>query len=1204
MSNPSKSHNWGGRRLGSGRKPLTTTRQTRPTRPTRTNNKQPQAKTSTNVNSNSSSARSAPPVTALPVTSATPSATAGFFAPRASQQPRIVQAQPSIVPEQSLSAPSANTGSTIAQLNCDLSTLTADGPLDPSERVFDEGLADADGEEDDSVNAEVVQNEVAEVKILSENHQWIQNTLNKIESEIGSKLKMPRCYKKGYLWVHPIDPVFALDRAAVSKFCPRELYLLPIFVWLPNFLPGHPDSFKCECGVKLNLHGYNDNPIARRVSTLAGQDYFLLTNRYLCPLRRINNTGCGKTYQGTDPWIIRQLPEFVQRAFPASLSARSGLDTNQLDIMKATFAGHFGANLFSKLHFGFRGPAQVPQFSKFDDPSGYAGYAPSTQYIKTMFTAWFSLHRNLVDRVMSSLSATVIKADHTYKCCLPGGEPIHAAMYSIVNSDEEIRAYAFTLTQSFPPLREVFERMQAELRRHGHSQTQLMYTDNPRAERKFHESVNPSLCENVQHIVLDPFRDLPPFKPSGIPVSYFNSPTAIDSACEGILENLSSLPPTETSVISLAVKCTPEALNIIQVSFSEKAYVFHVTQIKSKAHVPACLLAILTNKHIIKIGPHVRKSMQSISSAWSLSNSDLIGPSSVIDLAHIAKLKGAVSDATSSLPTLAGTVLKQSLPDFSYISAHDWSDEITENDVTKLAHEVDCISQIYHGLMKIDSVGLPLQPSQIFAGQLITLVIGKASLTEGELVAHSGRWPSPSNPSIPMKITEASTVIKLTKLLVPGYIVARHSQTLQWLMDHGEHAVVQIRTLRSRAPTPPHPSDHDPSLGVPAAMNPPQSHPSDEDTPMGGPGDPNPSTPPGASQLLSPDPPNSTDDDEEPEDMLPEQLLRHHKKTLQWKSSRATLYMGSNTECLAPIQELLGDANRLAIVLPAIPLEPEQVNFQIDDTVGVDLESFDPMAIRRRVAEELRSDADFDASITTEDDSLPSSATENSPLPSAVTMGNNPPPSCAEQRRSPPANPLPRPQSHQQGILRFGDGPNASLVVERPHKKPRTDAGPSKDPRKERRCARCVVANCALMDTCKGKGGRSRCTCVGADHDAAEGKRLPAMASTHSKPLQIVTLHSCPSPTSRILRWNHAEPERALPGERSFHAAGFFWCWWVPNRRLVQCGNLPPGLAITSRLSRDNDWGEIDAVEEQVHDPGQRQDTQDYSWRIRGSVGT
>jgi hypothetical protein len=133
-------------------------------------------------------------------------------------------------------------------------------------------------------------------------------------------------------------------------------------------------------------------------------------------------------------------------------------------------------------HHGFHGPKQVPKFSMFDDPQGYAGHVPSTRYFKSKLTAWFLAHRILMDRVMSSQFATIINADHTYKVlfshilqsltvdilqtidhqsCLLSGEPINAAMYSIVNSDEEVRAYAFTLTQSFSPLREVYERMHA-----------------------------------------------------------------------------------------------------------------------------------------------------------------------------------------------------------------------------------------------------------------------------------------------------------------------------------------------------------------------------------------------------------------------------------------------------------------------------------------------------------------------------------------------------------------------------------------------------------------------------------------------------------------------------------------------------------------------------------------------------------------------
>ncbi|KAJ6502069.1 hypothetical protein C8R45DRAFT_608315 [Mycena sanguinolenta] len=885
--NKQYSSNWGGSREGSGRKKNVKESSTS-TGPRNTHRTQPQS-----INNSSTSLSSAqPPVqtrTTGPIT--TSATTTGFFAPRISQQLQVVAQRDTslIVPEQQ---PSATT--TITQINRDLATVSLDSPLDSGEKIFDESLGDQDEgeEEDDSTDPDIAQRETEanEAKILSENHQWLKTTLDQIVKDTNGRLKMPRCYKDGQLWVRPIDPIFALKRAAVTGFRPNRLYLLPIFIWLPHFLPGRPDSYKCECGARLILNGYNEDPIARRISTLSGPDYFLFTNRYLCPLRRRNDPGCGKSYQGSDPWIIRQLPEFVQRAFPASLSARGGLDNSELDVMKATFAGHFGAEPFSKMvhelkalhhdrletmyycaaqHFGLRGSDQIPRFSAFDDPIGYAGYAPSRHYFKAMFTAWFSDHRILMDRVMSSLPATIIKADHTYKtidhqCCLPGGEPIHAAMYSIVNSYEEVRAYAFTLTQSFPPLREVFERMQTELQRHGHSHTQLMYTDNPRAERKFHENVNPSLCKNVQHIVIDPFGKLPPYKPSSVAVNYFSSQAAIDLACEGILEALSSLPPSETLVVSLAVKCRGEALNIIQVGSSDKAYIFQVAQIKSKAHVPACLLAVLTNTRIVKIGPQIRQSMQSISTAWGMPNSTFLNSSSVLDLSHIAKVKGVVSDATSSLPTLAGTVLKQSVPDFPYILVHDWSGEITATDVTKLAHEVDCITQIYHRLMKIDSVGLPLQPSQICAGQLVTLVIGKASLAEGELVAHDGLWPSPSHPNTPMKITAASTVIKLTKLLVPGYIVARHAQTLQWLMDHGEHAIVQIRTLRSRSPSPPHPSDHDPSLGVPALMN-PSSHPSDEDTSMDHPATINSSAPPHTSdsQLSSLYPENVTNVDEE-----------------------------------------------------------------------------------------------------------------------------------------------------------------------------------------------------------------------------------------------------------------------------------------------------------------------------------------------------
>ncbi|KAJ7246078.1 hypothetical protein C8J57DRAFT_1241863 [Mycena rebaudengoi] len=1102
----SKNPNWGGARQGAGRPKKTLKR------------------TFTQLQNADSDSQPAP------VPSGSGSATHSSFEP-ATGRSNVIQRTAKKLAIPSHRTELENTNS-IVQLNKDLAAAAAfeDEPQDLSERIFEESLGDTEAENDDSANAEWAQTETeeAEVQALSANHQWLKANLAKIIKETdGPGKPRPNCYKNGELWIRPIDPVFALEQAGTSGLTPADLYLLPIFVWLPSCLPGHPEAFKCECGMKLIRHGYNENPIARRVSTLNGQDYFLLTNRFLCPLRRENDRGCGHSYQGSDPWILGQLPEFVQKAFPACLSPRGALDNDELDVMKATFSGRFGADPFSKMvrelkvlhhdrletmyycaasHHGFRGPEQVPRFSMFDDPQGYAGHAPSTRYFKSMFTAWFSAHRILMDRVMSSESATIIKADHTYKTidhqsCLPGGEPI--------NSDEVVRAYAFTLTQSFPPLREVYERMQAELQRHGHPPTRLLYTDNPRSERNFHESVNSSLCKNVQHIVLDPFRDLPPFKTSDMPTVYFSSQALIDSACDEILEALASSPLTEPIVISLSVKCAGDTPAIIQLCCLEKISIFRVLHIKSEAHIPPCLRALLTNTRIVKIGHQIRQSMRSISTAWSIPSLAAADSSSVIDLAHIAKIKGAVSDATSSLPILAGTVLKKSTPDLVELSTLDWSGETQEEQVKKLAQEVDCVSQIYKHLMKMDSIGLPLQPAQICAGQLVMLVIGKVPLAE----------------------------------------------------DHGGHAIVQIRTLRSRALIAPHPSDNDTSLGTPAPMNPPTeltSRSSQSLLPL--------DTLP--SQASSNDGAGSDNDSEasSPEDMvltrlstkpcniyryiqlrqrtpvpvipvhnfaeykffksnvdtfrinmpagrvkrspeqiwkatdyikfavfwnqavmsqspqileahlrlyfkLPEQLLRHHKKTLQWKSSRATLYMGPNAELLKPIQEILGDANRLAIVLPAIPLEPEQVDFLNDNTVGVDLESFNPMAIRRCVAEELRSDAYVNPSPSSNFDTQSQNSVPTTPL---LTLDVSP--SIELTSHAP-----------EQTIFRFQGGSNPSLTIERPSKKPRLDNSEgSGKKRRGRRCARCATAGCPRATECKGKGGRNHCSCTSNEHEIGD----------------------------------------------------------------------------------------------------------------------
>ncbi|KAJ7192005.1 hypothetical protein GGX14DRAFT_578453 [Mycena pura] len=723
--------------------------------------------------------------------------------------------------------------SALQSIYTELALLTLDDPgFDPTQRIFNETVEDNPGDgvdeeenENENENEEELDKESrdAEAPLHSVNEQWLRTSLAGIQKDVELH-GQPQCYCNGQLWIRPIDPIFALQRAATSGFSPDTLYLLPIFVWLPDCLPGRPDRFKCECGQSLNRHGYNPDPIARRVGTTSGSDYFLLTNRFLCPERRAQGRGCGKTFQGTDPLIQAQLPQYVQARFPVCISHRGALDNDEMDMMKITFAGRFGASPYSKMvqelkylqhsrlegmylqaaaHFNFYGPEQIPSFSQFGDRSKYGGFTPSVKYLKGVFVGWFAAHRLHLDRIMSSISGKVLKGDHTYTIVdhqghLPGGERIHEALYSNVNEHEEVRGYTLTPTQGFSSLTGYYQRMQTELVRHGYQPTELVYTDKPRAERNWFETNIPSLARDVQHISPDRFRH-------------------IELACNDILEDLMGLPVGEPLLLALDVKCNERGIRYIQIRSRKGNYVFYLPFITSPHHLPACLASVLTSTRIVKFGHRVRDTITSINQHWALE----LPKTGFVDLGQLAKLKGKVKNTTSSLSTLSGVVLKHRLPE---LTRTVWDGNVSADDVDVLAREVECSWGIVNALMGEKSTGLHLRDDEMHPGTLVTVFLQQRAVASGELVAHDGWWTIPNDEELRIKVTKAYSVVKLTEILVPGCMIAKHQQTLEWLNEHGQHAVVQTRTLRSRALEPPDSSDDDvdPSFGTPAPVSIPE----------------------------------------------------------------------------------------------------------------------------------------------------------------------------------------------------------------------------------------------------------------------------------------------------------------------------------------------------------------------------------------------
>ena len=120
-----------------------------------------------------------------------------------------------------------------------------------------------------------------------------------------------------------------------------------------------------------------------------------------------------------------------------------------------------------------------------------------------------------------------------------GGVSTHSAAYSVVNEFEECHSQAMTLTKSLSYVQGCYEGIASSLQAHGHEPTQLMFTDNARAEVKFHEADTPSLKKNVVHVELDKYARLPRLQlpdPSNVSVVVYYESDMIDNACDNLLQ--------------------------------------------------------------------------------------------------------------------------------------------------------------------------------------------------------------------------------------------------------------------------------------------------------------------------------------------------------------------------------------------------------------------------------------------------------------------------------------------------------------------------------------------------------------------------------------------------------------------------------------------------------------------------------------------
>ncbi|KAF8174195.1 hypothetical protein K438DRAFT_2050037 [Mycena galopus ATCC 62051] len=432
-------------------------------------------------------------------------------------------------------------------------------------------------------------------------------------------------------------------------FCPA------FFLWDPAALV--PGGIPCpNCRHRLHRHGHVPRP--RRCVDL-DRTFWMMRYRYLCPncVNPVSNKRT-VTFRSWDSCIFGVLPRRLAVRFPAMLTHQSAILENLFMFMRSCFQSGMGAKQFSDAlrvrHLEYYDTLQLsylwkiaeaqglarwrdqkfPTFKAFDDTSsdGYHGFIPSSQWLRDLFDTFMDCRGPCLDQAMSMLSGYINGIDHSFKLAKHiakvNGEQIFVALLTVTNERGEIRVCNLVATKSHSQFELALTRMRDSLKRYGHQQPAIFYTDNM-ADKDFLECCFPSLREGV--VPVEKYSHLPALEiTADIGVCILESVTEIDAAMRTILQDLPEDSDNDDHkiIIFLDSEWNVETSQhgyitgrgqtaILQIAYKSMIYILQLGAMLAGGRTPLVLTQVLENPRILKVGRAVSGDLKYLEQATS-----------------------------------------------------------------------------------------------------------------------------------------------------------------------------------------------------------------------------------------------------------------------------------------------------------------------------------------------------------------------------------------------------------------------------------------------------------------------------------------------------------------------------------------------------------------------------------------------------------
>ncbi|KAJ7744414.1 hypothetical protein B0H16DRAFT_1422543 [Mycena metata] len=581
----------------------------------------------------------------------------------------------------------------------------------------------------------------------------------------------PRQYETlGTFWVPQKNSVFSRLKPTA-----QQMYNPQIFYWDPDYIVS--GGLNCpQCGANLKRHAYTR---PRRVVDLK-DCFYLVGHRHLCPSCTDKTSGkTTVTFSNWDPRIMAMLPEALHAEFPAYLSHRGAISKPVFDLMRTCFQYGFGSKQFSnslqvlhrlsfdRLHLQYldlvlqyaqehRGNQNLEftEFSAFDDPKGYSGFVPSSSWLRMMYDEYIEEHGAAMDQQAAMKDGRILAQDHSYKTTKQfikiNGESVFSATLTVTNDLGEIRVLAFVATSSHSEFEAALVKVEKNLTLYGLKQPEVIFTDNPHADKPFLQRIFPSLLQDVVPVETHPH--LKPFPiPENFDIRVSNSAAAMEEALAKITQDIDLNDETSKLVVGLDAEWN--------VAYSTWVNIFQIRHFNG--NLPAALIAFLANPHILKAGRNVNGDLT------HLAKESKTGPfSGGVELAKLAKELGVIKDARAGLAELCAHVLGLKLekpPDLQAGGEWDYT-KLSERQKTYAALDVLASLRIYERLStvqapgKISETALPGTPVELHHADDKVIALGIIS---------------PQTTVLPNQLNLTKTRVRITvnEVLIPAALI-------------------------------------------------------------------------------------------------------------------------------------------------------------------------------------------------------------------------------------------------------------------------------------------------------------------------------------------------------------------------------------------------------------------------------------------------